>query len=300
MINNTIGKTVGMLQGLTEKIINLIQKTDQYSLLNQDYTELNNKINILSGLFQQNQDNNENQENNNNNPSSPGNNTQTTDILFTVTECSTEKANGSYWLTNEGSDGYNRIFTNGSVYCIGYTEMYDVNIPEAGYSIIAWYICDGFSYNNRGTIYAMTYTHESLTANPWDCHFVDDLTGYGITVTANQQQSGSKDSTQENENSNPQNSFTVSGYTGPDPYINGIYTAYSGEFGRLSTIYKTDKDRYCWYDRSNLTWCFNEFLADSYINTLAYDTTYGGYSNPWDVPASAWSYGTMYVEKQEI
>ena len=51
MLNNTIGKTVGMLQGLTEKIINLKQKTDQNSLLNQDYTELNNKINNLSGMF---------------------------------------------------------------------------------------------------------------------------------------------------------------------------------------------------------------------------------------------------------
>jgi hypothetical protein len=108
--------------------------------------------------------------------------TGTPDIVFTVSRCSTEKANGGYWLTNEGTDGYNRIFTNGSVYCIGYIEMYDVNIPEAGYSEIAWYICEGSSYDNKGTIYAMTETHQSLTANPWDCQFTDNLTGTGITV----------------------------------------------------------------------------------------------------------------------
>lgn len=95
----------------------------------------------------------------------------------------TTSANGDYWLTNEGATGYDRVFTNGVAYCIGRTVMYDPSIPEAGYQTVQWMICEGDSYENRGTIYAMTGSNESLTADPLDCYFLDDKTGTGITVT---------------------------------------------------------------------------------------------------------------------
>ena len=110
--------------------------------------------------------------------------------LFNVSGLTTTSANGDYWLTNEGATGYDRVFTNGVAYCIGHTELYDPSVPEAGYQIVQWMICEGDSYANKGTIYAMTDSYQSLTSDPWDCYFVDDMTGSGITITKIESESG--------------------------------------------------------------------------------------------------------------
>ena len=54
MLSATIDKTVDVLSGLTQKIINIKSKTDQ-CLTNENYIELNNKIDILSAMFSSNE-----------------------------------------------------------------------------------------------------------------------------------------------------------------------------------------------------------------------------------------------------
>ena len=59
MLNITIDKTVGILQVLTDKLSGINDKAKENTLLNQDYEDLNNKIDILSGMFDSNSNSNE-------------------------------------------------------------------------------------------------------------------------------------------------------------------------------------------------------------------------------------------------
>ena len=54
MLSATIDKTVDVLSGLTQKIVNIKSKADQ-CLTNENYIELNNKIDILSAMFSSNE-----------------------------------------------------------------------------------------------------------------------------------------------------------------------------------------------------------------------------------------------------
>ena len=203
--------------------------------------------------------------------------------LFNVSELTTTSANGDYWLTNEGATGYDRVFTNGVAYCIGHTELYDPSVPEAGYQIVQWMICEGDSYENRGTIYAISGVNESLTADPWDCYFLDDKTGSGITITKIESESGGGGSsdTEKPTPEEPSNNvaFTVAGCSYED--LNGDWIEESAN----GYVKADDSTKKCTMDYGPGFWRFWSTATDmTLVNTS--DTK----DNPWEVE---WWYDTL-------
>ena len=87
MLNNTINKTVDILFGLTQKIVDLKFKADQNSLLDAQYQELNNRIKKLMNGF---------------------NNYEQTDLLISGSR--NENINGIYKLIQGNADDFTGVW----------------------------------------------------------------------------------------------------------------------------------------------------------------------------------------------
>lgn len=190
-----------------------------------------------------------------------GNSTSTTTIKLKLTN--TNLAEGIYQLTNQTEEWQKHIYDNNGV-LIKYNQngYWSISSSYTGQQYFILYTTDmsdpAKPYNSNGTSYN------------WQYHGQPSDAKLNMVV------------------------FTTENYAGPADPVNNSYILISGTLSTTTAVYaikyyNSNIQFCCFFDNVAKAWCFNDWKSDTYENTLSYDTTFGNYTNPWDVPYDAWS-----------